>query len=590
METLDQCIDFLGAIFEPDDIIEFRPLPPSAGRRWSTLTEIPDIVTWLCEINRDERQRVHAYFGGNPRISVGSSMAEGVRLARCLFADFDGGINVEDALSRVKAAGYPFPTAIIESGGGVHCWWRLDQPVHDPDDWHLRMRALASALGSDLSICDWPRIMRLPGFTNWKHPNRPLSRLWDCDATRVYPLSAFDGAAQGVTVKHKSMGDLTRRFLDDGFVMTAGRRQTMFTVACDLASRGWGVAEAREMIMQRMRCMGLSREELDDCPRQIANAWKRTRTPILGVAEQAAPVVDPEDIEDTPTLADAIAEWLEQDEMPVLKTGMASIDELFGGGLPLGQMTGLAAAPGVGKSALALHLAMASLIENESLVCTWCLGEMTLPAIAARAIANYDGRGHNLTLQDVIGKKSPAREIGEDLARKIGTRLRFVKAPLGMDRIEQAIAKDKPQLVIVDYLQLVRSTRAMPDKTNEINECLIRLREITMQHNLSTIIVTNVAKGVTDDTEIGNIGKGSNQIDFDLDNLLYGHRINEHSEDGGQLIGWKCKKLRQGQMRDLQLWFYGAYQSFTDPADMIEVDDGHVSRVEPFPEFEADRD
>ena len=44
MDTLSQCIDFLGAIFEPEDIIEFRPLPPSAGRRWSPLTEIPDIV------------------------------------------------------------------------------------------------------------------------------------------------------------------------------------------------------------------------------------------------------------------------------------------------------------------------------------------------------------------------------------------------------------------------------------------------------------------------------------------------------------------------------------------------------------------
>jgi hypothetical protein len=97
MDALSQCIDFLGAIFEPEDIIEFRPLPPAAGRRWSTLTEIPDIIDWLERLNRDENQRVHAYFGANPRKEKNASQAEGVALARCVFADFDGGVVVEDS-------------------------------------------------------------------------------------------------------------------------------------------------------------------------------------------------------------------------------------------------------------------------------------------------------------------------------------------------------------------------------------------------------------------------------------------------------------------------------------------------------------
>jgi RecA/RadA recombinase len=587
MEALDQCIDFLGSIFEPEDIIEFRPLPPAAGRRWSKLAEIPDIVEWLARINRDERSRVHAYFGANPRKQQGASESEGVALARCLFADFDGGIGVEDALSRIKAAGYPMPTAIIESGGGVHTWWRLTKPVHDSLAWSQRMKAMAAALGSDQAVHDWPRIMRLPGFINWKHSQRPLARLWDCDGTRVYGWESFEAAVQGVSVKHHSMSDLSRRFVEDGFVMPAGRRQTMFTVACDLAARGWGVAEATEIIMQRMRLMGLGADDLDDCPRQVANAWKKTRSPVLGQAEQANPVVDVEQIEATPTLADAIAEWMDQDKSQFLETGMPTVDSLFGGGLPLGQMTALAAAPGVGKSALALHLCLQILMHNPDMVCMWCLGEMTMSALAARAITNY-GDGE-LQLSAVLDRQEPSRQVAEDLAETIGNRFRIVKAPLVMDRIEQAITKDKPGLLVVDYLQLVRTGRNMPDKTGEINECLVRLRELTMIHEMSTVIVTNVAKGCTEDTDIGNIGKGSNQIDFDVDNFLYGHRINEHSEDGGQLLGWKCKKLRQGQMQDLKLWFYGGWQRFDDPQHMIETDAGQVREVEPFPEFEADR-
>jgi KaiC/GvpD/RAD55 family RecA-like ATPase len=575
MDALSQCIDFLGAIFEPEDIIEFRPLPPAAGRRWAPLPEIPDIVEWLERINKDENQRAHAYFGANPRQSIGASQAEGVALARCLFADFDGGVVVEDALSRVKAAGYPMPTAILESGGGVHCWWRLEQPVDDAELWHLRMKAMAAALGSDQSICDWPRIMRLPGFVNWKHEQRPLAHLYDCDATRVYRMAVFEKqAVQSVVVKSKSMSDLSRRFLDEGFTLAAGRRQTMFTVACDLAARGWGVAEATELVMQRMRRVGLRQDDLDDCPRQVANAWKRTRLPILGSAEEAQVVTDAEDELPTPTLLDAIEAWRKQEETPAIPTGLPALDKLFDGGLPLGQMTALAAAPGVGKSALALQLVLQCLVHNPDMVAAWCLGEMTRAALAARAITNYGGATHQLVLQDVIHKREPSESIATELGQAIGKRLKMIEAPLVIDKIERALVKDKPVLLVVDYLQLVRSTRHFQDKTGEINDVLLKLRELTTSRNIATLLVTNIAKGCDANTEIGNIGKGSNQIDFDVDNFLFGHRAGEVGPDGEIKVEWRCKKLRQGQMADVEFWFHGKYQFFEDASEIPE-----------FPEF-----
>jgi KaiC/GvpD/RAD55 family RecA-like ATPase len=571
MDALDQCIDFLGAIFEPEDIIEYRPLPPSAGRKWAPLSELPAIVEWLERINRDENQRVHAYFGANPRKSVNASQAEGVALARCLFADFDGGVVVEDALARIRTAGYPMPTAIIESGGGVHAWWRLSEPMADAIAWHERMRAISSAVNSDQSVCDWPRIMRLPGFVNWKYEQTPRAHLWDCDPTRIYPLDVFSKqAVQSIVVKPKSMSDLTRRFLEEGFTLAAGRRQTMFTVACDMAARGWGVAEATNAIMDRMRRVGLRAEEIEDCPRQISNAWKRSRLPVIGSAEEAVAVADAADETPTPTLLDAIEAWRQQEATPALPTGIPSLDKLFDGGLPLGQMTALAAAPGVGKSALALHLAIQCLVESKELVATWCLGEMTKAALAARAITNYDGQAQGLTLQDVIAKKSPSDQIAMHMGEQIGRRLKIVEAPLVIDRIERAVAKDKPQLLVVDYVQLVQSSRHFQDSTGEIVDCLRKLRQITTAHNMATILVTNIAKGCDHNTEIGNIGKGSNQIDFDVDNFLFGHRAGETGPDGEVKIEWRCKKLRQGQMSDIELWFFGKYQHFEDASSVPE--------------------
>jgi replicative DNA helicase len=240
-------------------------------------------------------------------------------------------------------------------------------------------------------------------------------------------------------------------------------------------------------------------------------------------------------------------------------------------------MTAIAAAPGLGKSALALQLVLQCLGQNPEMVAAWCLGEMTRAALAARAITNFGGQPEHLNLQDVIAKRDPSDRIATDLGAAIGSRLKLVEAPLIIDRIERAIVKDNPSLLVVDYLQLVRSTRHFNDKTGEINEVLLKLRELTTSRNIATLVVTNIAKGCDASTEIGNIGKGSNQIDFDVDNFLFGHRAGEIGQDGEIKIEWKCKKLRQGQMADVEMWFHGQYQYFEDAVEIPE-----------FPEFKSD--
>jgi replicative DNA helicase len=239
-------------------------------------------------------------------------------------------------------------------------------------------------------------------------------------------------------------------------------------------------------------------------------------------------------------------------------------------------MTAIAAAPGLGKSALALQLVLQCLGQNPEMVAAWCLGEMTRAAIAARAITCFRGASEQLNLQDVIAKREPSDKIAAELGAAIGSRLKLIEAPLIIDRIERAVAKDGPSLLVVDYLQLVRSTRHFNDKTGEINEVLLKLRELTTARNIATLLVTNIAKGCDASTEIGNIGKGSNQIDFDVDNFLFGHRVGEVGQDGEIKIEWKCKKLRQGQMADVEMWFHGQYQYFEDACD-----------IPAFPEFSS---
>jgi hypothetical protein len=202
---------------------------------------------------------------------------------------------------------------------------------------------------------------------------------------------------------------------------------------------------------------------------------------------------------------------------------------------------------------------------------------MTRASLAARAVTYWcDGkRISHLTLQEVIRKELHAREVGAHLAGELGDRLKLIEAPLVVDKIERAVVKDNVKLLIVDYLQLVRSTRHFPDQTGEIIDVLQKLRHVTNSRNIATVLVTNIAKGVDHNTEIGNIGKGSNQIDFDVDNFLFGQRTTEVGADGEVLVRWHCKKLRQGERKDVDLWFHGKYQRFADtmPGEFEEFKD-----------------
>jgi hypothetical protein len=168
------------------------------------------------------------------------------------------------------------------------------------------MKALAAALGSDQSIHDWPRIMRLPGFINWKYDTKPVAELLDVDHARIY---SFDELAPRPALASADMGDLSREFLESGRVLPAGRRQTMFTVACDLAARGWTVDDATTAIMERMQTVGLPADELADCPRQIANAWRTPRTPLGAAPTAESPQSDPPEAY-RPFPADALPEPL----------------------------------------------------------------------------------------------------------------------------------------------------------------------------------------------------------------------------------------------------------------------------------------
>gem|GEM_PF-2346232 len=191
IETLIAVATFAECNFEPDDIVEVR-LIPSGRSTWHRAGDLHDESERLLEANR---RNEHIYVGGNPRRRVGGTTADDVPLARSLWVDLDGGCTTEEAKARIKHAKLPLPTMLVESGGGVHAWWRLVEPITDLAEFTRHQKRLIAATGGDSSIHDPPRIMRLPGFLNCKAKYgepRPC-RIIAADSERRYFLNEVVG-------------------------------------------------------------------------------------------------------------------------------------------------------------------------------------------------------------------------------------------------------------------------------------------------------------------------------------------------------------------------------------------------------------
>jgi hypothetical protein len=141
------------------------------------------------------------YFGICPTHQEGTlttrSTLETVAAVNTLWADFDAkdarfGGDLE-AVRQVVAALPVQPSVIVASGGGLHCYWLLDEPVLLTDGNRAAMgrilRRWAEFVGADTNAADLPRVLRVPGTRNHKYvPARDVTwERWELE--RVYALA-----------------------------------------------------------------------------------------------------------------------------------------------------------------------------------------------------------------------------------------------------------------------------------------------------------------------------------------------------------------------------------------------------------------
>ena len=188
---------FVGALYEPDDVIEVRLIRKSTEEtkhKWITASDLPRL-----SIGQLNDQGFDIYIGACPRKAHGTPGVSAkdctperpcgkcdrcVVICRSLFADFDG-ITSEEVMRIIDEATLPPPTAEVDSGHGCHVYWRLAEPLTDMGLFTQYQRAIIAVVHSDPVIHNPSRIMRLVGTMNVK--GKPVG----CQLIGIYPERIF---------------------------------------------------------------------------------------------------------------------------------------------------------------------------------------------------------------------------------------------------------------------------------------------------------------------------------------------------------------------------------------------------------------
>jgi len=174
---------FLGSVLAPDGW--YCVLALKENKRVQKFYNNLDAL--LHAANNFSDEGYDAYFGLGAFMDGRSRTADNVGEMRAFFMDLDCGVHLKtgekkdytdqnDALKALKAFvrinNLPKPT-LVDSGYGIHVYWKLDDPV-PLKDWQrvaFKLKTLAQQQGfkSDEGVtADAARVLRVPGTLNYK--------------------------------------------------------------------------------------------------------------------------------------------------------------------------------------------------------------------------------------------------------------------------------------------------------------------------------------------------------------------------------------------------------------------------------------
>lgn len=289
-----------------------------------------------------------------------------------------------------------------------------------------------------------------------------------------------------------------------------------------------------------------------------------------------------------------------------IPTGLVPVDRLLGGGFEYGRLHVLAAGSGMGKTTLALQLAVSLSAQGHDVLyvaleqsarvltrknvsrCTREISEVdALTTWQLKEADREDCRAHLSDGQRTTLELAWARHAAQ------AARLKFIDRPTSIDELERIVDRHErlrgnTPCVVLDYLQLLRPSESQRHLSSleRTKENVARLKALVVQHNLPMLALSslnrlgyNVAVGLESLKESGD-------IEFTADVVLGLQPIQLGATDDGngrainaatrtqevRTMRLTCLKHREEGAGEAILEYDAAHNAFNEPdieADLI---------------------
>ena len=268
----------------------------------------------------------------------------------------------------------------------------------------------------------------------------------------------------------------------------------------------------------------------------------------------------------------------ESEQMQALPTGIGTLDSTITG-LNRSDLIILAARPGMGKTSFALNIASYVSMKCKKKVAFFSL-EMSREQLAARLLST-EGLIPGTKLR--TGKLSD-----EEWLRLIEAGDVLSKAELYIDyssniTVPEIKAKLKKQkgfdLVIIDYLQLMKPARANNNHVQEVSEITRDLKILAKEMNVPVITLSQLSRASEQRAEhkpqLSDL-RDSGSIEQDADIVLFLYREDYYKDKSDQTPSdtsnhGECivAKNRHGETRSVPLHWQGEFMRFTSEVNDV---------------------
>lgn len=251
-----------------------------------------------------------------------------------------------------------------------------------------------------------------------------------------------------------------------------------------------------------------------------------------------------------------------------IPTGFSVLDNVITG-LNKSDLILIAARPGMGKTAFALNIASNVALKQNKAVAIFSL-EMSSEQLVSRILsaeAFVEGtslRTGNLSSDDWIKLATASQAIS--------------KAPIYIDDTPQiSVSQMKAKLrrmkdvglVIIDYLQLMRSDRRIDNRVQEVSELTRSLKIMAKELDVPVITLSQLSRGPESRTDkkpqLSDLREsGSIEQDADIVMLLYRESYYDRDSENRNIAECLVAKNRHGAIDTVRLGWDSQYTRFSN--------------------------